>query len=199
MWATGDEMTGKIVLTFASTLICVCAFGAEETPTAVNWKAMLPAVQSVVRQQFPKETAQAHYTASIARTADITGRGRSEALVDLGSGGYTSEMTVMRMEGDAPVVARFVGRDGKVSPMVFQSGVSEGKGEVVEFRPQEHVVYSGHWMVNGAKLKQCRGEAYQWDASAKNFKFEKKLSKTMTREFCQKTGTKLQAVILPGE
>ncbi len=172
---------------------------AADVPAPVDWKAQLPAVRLVVRQTFPNETAQAHYPASITRTADVTGTGQMVALVDLGSGGYTSDMTVVRMEGDEPVVARFVGRDGKISPMVFLSGISEGKGAAVEFRPVEHVVYSGHWMVKGAKLKQCGGEAYEWDASAKNFKFEKKLTKSMTKAFCQKTATKLQPVILPGE
>jgi hypothetical protein len=172
---------------------------AADTPSPVDWKAELPAVRLAVRRTFPKEAAQAHYAASITRTADVTGTGQLVALVDLGSGGYTSDMTVVRMEGDEPVVARFEGRDGKISPMIFLSGISEGKGEAVEFRPVEHVVYSGHWVMNGAKLKQCRGEAYEWDASAKSFRFEKKLSKSMTREFCQKTATKLQPVILRGE
>jgi hypothetical protein len=45
--------------------------------------------------------------------------------------------------------------------------------------------------VKGPKLKDCKGEAYQWDATAKNFGFDKKLSKTMTHEFCQKIEAKL--------
>lgn len=182
-------MTGKIVLAFASMLGSAGAFAADNAPTAVDWKSMLPAVQSVVRQQFPKEAAQAHYLPSISRTADVTGRGMSEALVSLGSGGYTDELTLVRMEGDQPVVARFrEGKDEKATPKIFLDGFSEGNGEAVKFMPQEHVVYSGHWTVNGTKVKKCRGEAYEWDASAKNFTLNKKLSKSMTKEFCQKVG-----------
>ena len=84
------------------------------------------------------------------------------------------------------VAARFRQRDDRIGPMVFSSGVSEDEGEAVELVPNDHVVFAGHWKRNGAKLKKCAGEAYQWNGSAKNFGFEKKLSKTLTREFCQK-------------
>ena len=177
-------MTREIVLAGIWMLGCAGAFGADPAPAAVDWKAMLPAVQRAVRQQFPKEAANAHYAPSITRTADLTGTGGSEALVNLGSGGYTDDMTVMRLEGGTPVAARFRGRDDKISPMVFM-------GEVVELVQKDHAVFSGHWTVNGPKLKECRGEAYQWDAKAKDFGFDKKLSKTMTREFCLKVEAKL--------
>ncbi len=193
------RMTGRLVVAFFL-LSSGGLLNAADAPAPVDWKVKLPAVRLAVRQTFPKETAQAHYAASISRTADVTGSGQPVALVDIGSGGYTSDLTVVRMEGDEPVVARFVrAKDEKAMPMVFLSGISEGKGDAVEFRLAEHVVYAGHWVVNGSKLKKCRGEAYQWDGAAKNFKFEKKLSKSLTREFCQKTATKLQPVILRGE
>jgi hypothetical protein len=167
------------------------AFGAMAAPAAVDWKAILPAVQRAVRQQFPEEAARALDPPSISTTADLTGTGRQEALVNLGSGGYTDDVTVMRMEGDTPVAARFRGRDDKITPMVFTAGLSDNKGAAVELMPKDHAVFSGHWIVNGPKLKQCKGEAYQWDAAAKNFGFDRKLSKTMTHEFCQKIEAKL--------
>ncbi|WP_263366394.1 hypothetical protein [Edaphobacter bradus] len=179
-------MRRKIFLVCVPLLGCAGAFGLENAPATVDWKAMLPAVRSSVRQAFPKEAAQAHYPASVSQTADVTGMGLSEALVDLGSGAYTDELTLLRMEGDRPVVARFRGKNDKVGSMVFLNGLSEGNGEAVELRPKEHVVYSGHWIVNGTKVKRCRGEAYQWDGVAKGFSFDRKLSKTLTREFCQK-------------
>ena len=175
------------------------AFGASAADTPVDWQTLLPEVRSAVKHSFPKETSEAHYPASISKTADLTGAGGSEALVDLGTGAYTEEMTVVRIEAGQPVVAKFRGKDDKVSPMVFLSGISEGKGEAVELRPMEHVVYSGHWFVDGAKMKHCGGEAYRWEASAKNFEYDKKLSKSMTHEFCQKMGLKMQATILRGE
>lgn len=180
-----------VVLAGAWMVGCAGAFAAMDAPTQqVDWKSLLPLVQVAVRHQFPKVVAQAHYPPTILKTADVD-RGVSVALVDLGTGGYTEEMTVMRMEGATPVAARFRQRDDKIGPMVFSSGVSEDKGEAVDLVPDDHVVFSGHWERNGAKLKKCGGEAYQWDATAKNFGFEKKLSKSMAREFCQKVGTQL--------
>ena len=185
-------MTTKIVLAGIWMLGSTGVFCASENmPTTVDWKAALPLVQLAVRHEFPKVVAQAHYAASIASTVDIAGSGVPMALVDLGTGGYTEEMTVMRMEGTTPVVARFRGKDDKTAPMVFLSGVSQDKGESLELIPHDHMVFSGHWVVNGAKLKKCGGEAYQWDETAKNFEFEKKLTKSMTKEFCQKVEAKL--------
>jgi len=170
---------------------CVGAFGAVDASAPIDWNAKLPLVQVAVRHSFPRVAAQAHYPASISKTTDVA-PGVPVALVDLGTGGYTEEMTVMRLEGDNPVAARFRDRDEKIGPMVFLSGMSENKGEAVELVPNDHVVFAGHWVVNGLKLKKCGGEAYQWDASAKNFGFEKKLTKSMTREFCQKVEGQLR-------
>lgn len=180
-----------IVLAGAWMMGCAGGFAAIDVPTPqVDWKSMLPLVRVAVRHEFPKVMAQAHYPASILRTADLD-QGVSVAVVDLGTGGFIEEMTVMRMEGATPVAARFRQRDDKVGPMVFSSGVSENEGETVELVPNDHVVFAAHWRRDGAKLKKCGGEAYQWDSSAKNLGFEKKLSKTMTREFCQKVEAQL--------
>jgi hypothetical protein len=153
-----------------------------------DWKGMMPQVRVVVKQTFPKETAEAHYPASISRTVDLTGRGAGEALVDLGSGEYTDKFTVLRMEGNNPVPARFRGKDkdDKAIPRIFLSGMSEGKGEALELKPKDHAVYLGHWMVNGAKVKHCHGEAYAWDTESKSFSLDRKMTKDMTKEFCQR-------------
>jgi len=177
-----------MVLASVCMLGCVSAFGVDVPATSSDWKAMLPMVQVAVRHEFPKVVAQAHYPASIKKTADLD-QGVSVALVDLGTGGYTEDLTVMRLEGATPVTARFRQRDDRISPMVFESGVSEGKGEAVELVPKDHVIFAGHWQTKGKKLK-CSGEAYQWDNTAKNFGYEKKLTKTMSREFCQNVQAK---------
>lgn len=179
------KMTGKVVLACVWMLSSTGAFAAEDAGVGIDWKARLPEVQSAVRESFPKEAAEAHYPASISRTADLTGKGESEALVDLGSGGYTEEFTVVRMEGDKPVVAKFGDKDDKASPKVFFEGFSDGNGTAVKLVPQQHVVFSGHWSVNGTKVKRCGGEAYAWDALSKSFKLSRKAGKELTREFCQ--------------
>src|SRR5205814_7958754 len=99
-------MTREIVLAGVWMLGSV-ALSAADAPAAFNWKTVLPTVQRVVRHTFLKESANAHYLPAIVETADVTGAGRQEALVDLGSGGYTADMTVMVLEGDTPVLAKF--------------------------------------------------------------------------------------------
>jgi hypothetical protein len=183
-------MTKGFVLVGMWMVGCVRAFGAVDAPAAVDWQAKLPLIRVEVRHRFPRVAAEAHYPASIVRTTEVA-PGVTVALVDLGTGGYTEEITVMRLEGDTPVAAQFRGRDKQIGPKVFLSGFSENKGEALEVAQQDHVVFAGHWVVNGAKLKKCGGEAYQWDASAKDFGFEKKLTKSMAKDFCQKMGAKL--------
>ncbi len=164
---------------------CAGVLAATDAPLQqVDWKTMLPMVQLAVRHEFPREAAQAHYGASITKTADVA-PGVQVALVDLGSGGYTAEMTVMRLEGTTPVAARFKGRDEKIAPKVFLSGTEEGKGASVDLVPKDHLVFAGHWQMKGKKLK-CGGEAYEWDATAKNFRYAKKQTKSLSKEFCEK-------------
>ena len=163
---------------------CAGVLAAMDAPQQVDWRTMLPMVQLAVRHEFPKVAAQAHYPPSISKTADVA-PGVQVALVDLGTGGYTEEMTVMRLVGATPVAARFKGKDDKIAPMVFLLGTEEGRGDSVELVEKDHVVFSGHWATKGKKLK-CGGAAYQWDDVAKNFRYEKKLTKSMSKEFCEK-------------
>ena len=170
----------------------VGAFAAE-VPVTVDWNAKLGAVQSVVRHVFPKEAANAHYAPSIMATADLSGAGGSEALVNLGSGGYTDDVTVMQLQDDMPVAAKFR-RGDKIGPMVFVSGTADDRGGEVKFIAKDHAIFSGYWELKGAKLKECRGEVYRWDAVGKNFGYAKKLSKEMGKEYCSAVVAKLHGV-----
>ena len=102
---------------------------------------MIPAIRSALKAQFPDgKGVEEHYSIGILRPADIadvTGDGVSEALVWLGTGGAsTSEMAVMRIEDDKPVVALFKGRDGKISPMTFLRGAGVLHGDNIEMLPR---------------------------------------------------------------
>ena len=99
------------------------AFGAD-APVSSGWQAKLPVIQSVVRHAFPKEAANAHYSVAVMQTAELSGKGESEALINLGSGGYTDDVTVMQLQGETPVAAKFR-RGDTVGPMVFVSSRRE--------------------------------------------------------------------------
>lgn len=180
----------------ATFLAGICMLSAVSVmsadPPAADWNALLPSVQRAVRHAFPKEAANAHYLPSIVLTADLSGMGGSEALVSLGSGGYTDDVTVVQLQGATPVPAKFRGRDDRIGPMVFTSGTTEDRGGEVRLVAKDHAVFAGYWELKGAKMKECRGEVYQWDAVAKDFSYEKKMSKQMGREYCQAVVAKLR-------
>lgn len=183
-------MTSKTVLAGMWVFGTMCVFGAD-VPPGNEWQAKLLAVQSVVRHAFPKEAANAHYAPSVITTADLTGKGGSEALVNLGSGGYMDDVTVMQLQGDTPVAAKFH-RDDRVGPMVFASGAADDRGGEVKFIAKEHAIFSGYWEMKGSKLKECRGDVYQWDDVAKNFDYAKKMSKQMGKEYCSAVVAKVK-------
>jgi hypothetical protein len=185
-------MTRETFLAGIWMLGSVGAFGAD-APVTTDWKAKQVAVQSVVRHVFPKEAANAHYAPSVVATADLSGTGGSEALVNLGSGGYTDDVTVMQLQGETPIVAKFR-RDDRVGPMVFISGTADDRGGEVKFIAKDHAIFTGYWELKGSKLKECRGEVYQWDNVAKNFGYAKKLSKEMGKEYCQTVVAKMRGV-----
>ncbi len=94
---------------------------------------------------------------------------------------------VMRIENGEPVVARFRGRNGKVSSMVFLDGASVMHTDGVEMLPEQHAVYSLHYNYgSNGKLRECTGEAYQWNPDTKLFDYKHRLGKKLTRDTCRK-------------
>ena len=172
-------------------LLLVLALG-ESTPKPVDWQKMLPVLRPILLAEF-QDMRQAIYPISIDHTADLTGTGTSEALVDLGVGGAsTDEMTVVRMEGNHPVVALFKDKRGKISTMTFLDGSSVMHGDGVELLPKEHAVYSSQWSMDGeGMLANCSGEAYRWTAQSKTFDFNLRLSHRLTQDFCRNISASL--------
>ena len=180
-------MRTHIVLACISMLGCAGTLAIRGASPTVDWTSILPEVQTVAKNKFPD--AGTHYPVSISRVADVTGDGTSEALIDFGCcGAYADEMTVMRIEHGKPVVVLFRGRDGKISSREFLKGASVMHGAAVELDTTEHAVFSGYWDMNsdGTKVARCGGEAYQWNARAKRFDYNRRLSDKLTKDFCRK-------------
>jgi hypothetical protein len=186
----GMGMKRERVLATVCMLSSVVGFAAD-VPALSVWQVKLPAIQSLVRHVFPTQAANAHYPITVMQTADLSGTGGSEALINLGSGGYTDDVTVMQLQGDNPVAAKFR-RDDKVGTMVFTSGTADDRGGEVRLVAKDHAIFSGYWEMKGPKLKECRGEVYQWDNTQKNFGYAKKLSKEMSRDYCTAVITRLK-------
>ena len=161
---------------------------AHQTAKPVDWQAMIPIIRSALKNDPEFRGEQPYYSIGIRRTADVTGDGVPVALVYLGTGGAsTDEMTIMRIENGEPVVARFRGRDGKVSSMVFLEGASVMHTDGVEMLPEQHAVYSLHYNYgSNGKLRECTGEAYQWNPDTKVFDYNYRLGKKLTEDACRK-------------
>ena len=125
----------------------------------------------------------------IAQAADVTGDGIPEALVQYcHMGAYTSDVTLMRLEGGKPVVARFRGKDGKILQPSFLQGASVRNGEDVTLLPEKRAVYAIHWHTSdsGLRLETCKVEAYVWAAQSGTFDQDGKLSKEIARGACRR-------------
>jgi hypothetical protein len=170
-------------------VLLLVAVLAHQTAKPVDWQAMIPIIRSVLKNDPEFQgIEQPYYSIGIRRTTDITGEGVTEALVYVGSGGASTDaMTVMRIENGEPVVARFRGRDGKVSSMVFLEGASVMHTDGIEMLSEQHAVYSLHYNYgSNGKLRECSGEAYQWNPATKLFDYNPLLGKKITQDTCRK-------------
>lgn len=176
-----------VVLLFAAFWLEAAWGQSSPSVGAGDWERLMPKVREVLRTEFPNEKIEEHYRLAIAQKADVTGDGMPEALVYLGTGGaYTNGMTVMRIENEQPVVARFRQKDGKVSSIFFLEGSSVRHGNHVELRAAEHAVYSGRWTTEGSgRIDHCTGEAYQWNSHSKTFDYSPRLSGDITKSWCR--------------
>jgi hypothetical protein len=159
---------------------------------------MIPAIREALKSESGRNPEfggiEENYSIRIGNTANVTGEGASEALVYLGTGGAsTDEMTVMRIEHGKPVLVVFMGRDGKVSPMVFAEGASVMHTNGVDLLPREHSIYAIHYNYSSnGKLDQCEGEAYTWNSHAKTFDYNLSLTKKITQTSCRQVPKTLE-------
>src|ERR1039457_2955668 len=164
-----------------------------QSPVAKRWQSVIPAIQEVLKAQFPDEQPYAVGILRVSHIGDITGDGVGQALVFFGTGGAsTNQLTLMRMEDGKPVVAIFKDRAGKISPKVFVEGASVMHTDSVELLPQEHAVYSIHYNFAGLnpdgvqKVHECGGEAYQWNPHTSTSDYNRRLSERLTQDYCRK-------------
>jgi hypothetical protein len=179
-----------VILLLSVTTLTLAQTGSASPQSLADWQSMIPAIREVLKAQFPDERVEGPTPMGILRpghVADITGDGVSEALVSFGVGGAsTSQLTLLRIDGDKPVVARFKDRAGKFGPMVFVEGASVMHTDDVDLMPQEHSLYAIHYNygANG-KLHQCGGEAFTWNRHSKTFDYNPALTNRLTKIKCR--------------
>ncbi len=163
-----------------------CEFAACPEINYFNWELLISKVREVVKKEFNR--AGSDYPIRIVKTADVTGDGISEALVDLGMPGATMDLlTVLRIENGQPVVAKFKTKDKKISVIEFASG-SGGSGRYsnfVDFLSEEKAISAGGYVAYGQPSDYCSFEIFKWNSNTKLFEYDLSLSQEFSAKKCK--------------
>ena len=173
-------------------LLAAAALKLDASQTEVDWKRLMPAIETLVKRDLRSDT---RYPVQIVHTVDITGDGVPEALVNTGDGGaYTDYLTLIRVEGKKPVLARFKEKDGSVRTKLFAKGSSVMHGETVETLPEKRALYVGHWDMDasGEQLATCTVEAYRWNPRSNTFDYNRVLGLSLKDGFCRRVAGSLK-------
>jgi len=163
-------------------------------PKAVDWESLLPSMRVALKQAFPNERIEESRPISIYKKVDITGDGIPEVLVNLGTGGATTDLvTSMRIESDKPIAPLFKQKDGKISTLIFSAGAggSGRYGSTAEMLGNKNAIYSASYSKYGESADYCRVETYQWNSQTKIFEYNAVLSNEVQQDYCRTAGTGL--------
>lgn len=156
----------------------------------VAWESLLSSIRTALKSAFPNAEVEESTRVNVAKKADITGDGVSEAIVSFGLTGVTGygEVTLMQIENNLPIASLFKQKDGKVSVLGFGSGTfGAGRGESsVELVKSKNAIYSGHYSAFNESNDSCGVEAYQWNAQTKVFDYNTSLSDEAGKDYCSK-------------
>lgn len=169
----------------------VALFIRSASAGTIDWKSLIPKIRKVLNQTFPGEGVEEHYNIAIYGTGDVTGDGVPDAIVYIGTGGAsTDEVVLMRIEGGAPVLAKFGERNGTIDTPTFLRGASVTHSDDFELLPEKHAVYSMSSMTDSeGRLAKCSVAAYRWNVSTETFNWNKVLSAQVKQKVCSKIGS----------
>jgi hypothetical protein len=155
------------------------------TPNTVDWKALTPGIQGALGSEL-KFCNQDRISIDVVQTADVTGDGIPEALVDYcHMGAYTSDVALIQLKHGKPVSAHFRGKDGKVVRPGFLEGSSVRNGEATKLFPEKHAVYAIHWNTqDSGRLASCTVDAYVWVDKSGTFNANEAIGKEIAKRAC---------------
>lgn len=151
-----------------------------------QWKALIPSIRGVLAHSSGFDCPGHREDIGIIDAADITGEGTSYALVDFCQGGaYTDWIVAMQLEAGQPVPAHFR-KGNKVIDVGFAQGASVMNTVAVKLVPEKNAIYDLFSGNDGnGHLAKCGANAYVWNASAKTFDWNARLTKQATRSYCR--------------
>lgn len=169
------------------------------------WPALLPKVREILVQKVPAiETAPQHPLGlRILETADVTGDGVPEALVDLGILGPENHIALMAIQDDSAVIAKVLDANGNgVSAYEFKKDRKHLEyGFDVKLLPEKSGFYTGEYTAEEIELseaqlitpgpvpyrtlKSCAAIAYAWQRTRFAFAYNSALSSSVQSEYCK--------------
>ena len=89
----------------------------------INQQTSLPQIQNIITTEFGDGGSV--LPINIVEEVDLTGDGCTEAVVTTGgSGAYVEELTLMREDGNNPIIAKLKNNNGQVDSVLIGAGAS---------------------------------------------------------------------------
>ena len=168
----------------------------QQISKVVDWNNLMPSIETLLKQEYqqkyPDTIFETHQPMSIGQKIDITGDDIPEALVNLGTGGATTDViALVQIQNNKPIIPLFKQKDGKISTLLFAGGGGGGGryGSTTEMLPAENAVYYADYWKYGDKEDHCIVSAYKWNSQTKIFDYNLNLSNQIQQDYCRTAGT----------
>ena len=151
-----------------------------------DWKKYAPELADAIAEAFT-EDAVGDGAITVGETADVTGDGIDEALINTGSGGaYTNDVVLALLRDGKPELAQFKDKEGKIGPILFSNGgsVMHAVGIVLDSVARSIYEQSVDVKSDGSGLERCTIVAYQWDSQEELFVYNETESARAESTFC---------------
>lgn len=167
----------------------------------VDWKPLLPQIKTILitggKTQASPDDPHAQDSVGLGQTADITGDGVSEALIEIPWGGGAASwfVAVMEIQSGSPALVRIKDSDGSISDGLFLDAGSAAYGMITKLDAAHHaIVYtqygqdlSGNYNpVYTGGYATCSLGAYAWNPATQIFEWNVQLGASLKDQYCVK-------------
>lgn len=157
---------------------------------AGEWAPLSPELAKVYNNLNRYEKPRSDYPATPSSTGTLKGTGVQVALFDLGPlGASTSAITVAVMQDGQPMPAKFHDQRGILvgDGQVFPQGASVMHEDSVEIDAVHDAIVTKSFALSGdaKRLGRCDIRAFRWNATARSFDWDRKLSAALRGPLCE--------------
>lgn len=152
-----------------------------------GWGEYMGEIRSVVKKSFEDTPVILKDTFIILDTHDVTGNGIPDVLIDIGTGGASSNTVTLASIVDGEVsVPHVIYEDGSEIPVQFIQGAAVLHAEEVGFDIETNTVYqAGVIYDTNGYLESCTVSAYMWDYVQEVFTYDRDASQVIELGFCR--------------